>query len=301
MVPRLHRMRSRSVGSIRLNATTSDLTTPSQKARDLRKQLEEALQSSAAIRKTQSNLGKELTTFQWKIQERRANVQSSPGRSRFSTKSAPSSPQIVPQQTRDRSFYHRNCASPSVNSVENRSISGVTARTSQDRSPSKKEYEKSPIARIRDHSARRHLRDFRSSKGQLLLNNNDKEEKKDEKIAMDTLPHDVSIVDLVSKSTDNDVEIPKSIQVNEQQYPNIVDLVSMSHSYEEDNGTNESDIVMNYSDDDGKTTSTIQQQQIDSIISGLYQAESFISHSSGGGGTTPTSLRHHQRRMNAKK
>ena len=66
--------------------------TPSQKARDLRKRLDQALKTSAKIRNTQEQLGEELTTFKTRIQLQRdtsptASRASSLGRSGYSSRS----------------------------------------------------------------------------------------------------------------------------------------------------------------------------------------------------------------------
>jgi hypothetical protein len=60
----------------------SEASTPSQKARDLRKQLDQALKTSAAIRTTQERLGAELSNFKSKFQKQRESI--SPARSRGS-------------------------------------------------------------------------------------------------------------------------------------------------------------------------------------------------------------------------
>ena len=284
--PNLQRIRSHSVGSIGISQTASDLTTPSQKARDLRLQLEKALQSSAAIRNTQSKLGKELSTLQWKVQDRRVQTQSSPGRSRFSAKSAPSSPQILSGKVHDRNFYHRNCCSPLTGSCS-KQVEPVLRNQSATKSS---HANKSPIARIRERSARRHLRDFGTLKVQSAPSLNDTA--KAPVAVVDTLPHDVSIVDLVSKSNDSDEAVPQAVHVELPQFPSIVDLVSMSQdegSANHHDMDKSSDIIMNYSDDNDDDP--VQQKQIQSILSGLYQVESTLSQqpSSSSIGGTPTS------------
>ena len=277
MSPKLQRIRSHSVGSIGLHQTRSDLSTPSQKARDLREQLEKALQSSAAIRNTQAKLGKELSTLQWKVQERRVQ-----GQSRFSTKSAPSSPQVTESSARDRNFYHRNCCTPS------------TGKDSK--STTKGHFNKSPIARLRERSVRKNLREFGSLRSKRSLSvDATKRVPGSSYLVVDTLPHDVSIVDLVSRSSEFDGKQPT-------QFPSIGDLESMSQEDEDNKLDKSSDIVMNYSDDNDDDP--IQQQQIQSILSGLYQVESTVSQqqsSSFGGTPTSSSIRRTTSTKNSKK
>jgi len=55
---------------LRANSFGSENSTPSQKARDLRQQLDQALKTSAAIRSTQERLGAELTSFKTRFQHR---------------------------------------------------------------------------------------------------------------------------------------------------------------------------------------------------------------------------------------
>uniref|UniRef100_A0A6U3ALL2 Uncharacterized protein n=1 Tax=Entomoneis paludosa TaxID=265537 RepID=A0A6U3ALL2_9STRA len=50
---------------------STETTTPSQKARDLRKQLDQALKTSVAIRSTQETLNTDMTTFKEKLQNKR--------------------------------------------------------------------------------------------------------------------------------------------------------------------------------------------------------------------------------------
>ena len=149
---------------------------------------------------------------------------------------------------------------------------------------------KSPIARIRERSAR-HLKEFGSLKSQRSPAVNDTPKVPQTPLVIDTLPHDVSIVDLVSKSTDYDGEIPQTVNVELPQFASIVDLVSMSQDEGSENNNTvdkSSDINMNYSDDNDDP---IHQQQIQSIVSGLYQAESTLSQQqSGSFGGTPTSI-----------
>ncbi|GKY97167.1 hypothetical protein MPSEU_000675100 [Mayamaea pseudoterrestris] len=76
----------------RANSFGSETSTPSQKARDLRKQLDQALKTSAKIRTTQERLGAELTTFKSRIQQQRdlspaASRSASRGRSLSGTSS----------------------------------------------------------------------------------------------------------------------------------------------------------------------------------------------------------------------
>lgn len=69
---RLTRLKNHKSHYTRLRSSASaDSSHLSQKARDLRKQLENALETSAAIRSSQEKLGKELSVFKMKIQERR--------------------------------------------------------------------------------------------------------------------------------------------------------------------------------------------------------------------------------------
>jgi hypothetical protein len=53
--------------------TTAETTTPSQKARNLRQQLDQALHTSTMIRDTQERLGAELHTFKSRLEEQRRN------------------------------------------------------------------------------------------------------------------------------------------------------------------------------------------------------------------------------------
>ena len=68
----------------------SESSTPSQKARDLRKQIDQALKTSVAIRTTQERLGAELNTFKSRLHQQR---ETSPVRSRSSLRSGGASPQ----------------------------------------------------------------------------------------------------------------------------------------------------------------------------------------------------------------
>ena len=80
------------------SSVASDSTHPSSHARQLRRDLQLALDKSADIRYSQQQLGNDLTNFQAKLNERRSV---SAGRSR----SLPSSPA--------KSYYHRNCCNSS--------------------------------------------------------------------------------------------------------------------------------------------------------------------------------------------
>ena len=68
------------------SSVSQDSTTPSQKARNLRFQLDQALKTSSMIRSSQERLGAELSTFKSKMQEKRRSV--SPGRSIVSPRNA---------------------------------------------------------------------------------------------------------------------------------------------------------------------------------------------------------------------
>jgi hypothetical protein len=57
------------------SSSDSTRTTPSTKARDLRKQLDEALQASREIRKSHENLGTELSTFMSRFQEKNNEIE----------------------------------------------------------------------------------------------------------------------------------------------------------------------------------------------------------------------------------
>jgi hypothetical protein len=99
------------------------------------------------------------------------------------------------------------------------------------------------------------------------------------------------------------VEVPQSVNVELPHFPSIVDLVSTSQDDGHDNNNDtdkSSDIAMNYSDDN--EDDTIQQQQIQSILSGLYQVESTLSQQqSSSAGGTPTSIRHRNSLKHTKK
>ena len=87
-------------------------------------------------------------------------------------------------------------------------------------------------------------------------------------------------------------EVPQAVHVELPQFPSIVDLVSMSQdegSANHHDMDKSSDIIMNYSDDNDDDP--VQQKQIQSILSGLYQVESTLSQqpSSSSIGGTPTS------------
>ena len=105
-------------------SVTSDSTHPSAKARQLRKQLEDALETSAQIRSKNNQLGEDILSAQSRMQERRnsSRCHSAP----TSPKSAyyPSSRAAVGSPfssvTHTKSFYHRNCcASSSSSSLDN--------------------------------------------------------------------------------------------------------------------------------------------------------------------------------------
>jgi hypothetical protein len=60
-----------------LSATSSDTSTPSKKARDLRRQLNEAMQASQEIRISQAQLGAELKSFKSKYYKKNDQIEDS--------------------------------------------------------------------------------------------------------------------------------------------------------------------------------------------------------------------------------
>jgi hypothetical protein len=286
-----NRQRSRFVGSMGLNQSSSDMTTPSQKARDLRLQLERALQSSAASRTSNAKLGKDLTTFQSLIQERRAISLS--GRPRFTTQSAPSSPQVS-RTSSGRSFYHRNCVSPSC--IDRNVMECYGANLKPNSSSLTNVSTKSPIARIRELAGKRQNWDLRSSKIQMNgsapsakletvrpptivvdelssvvsivdLQINDTapsaklEPVRPPTIFVDELFSVVSIVDLVSKSSEDFGGNTEPIDLTEP-YTDLVDLVTKSGTFDDGSET-----ALDYSDDG--TPDSLQQYRSQRISPGF--------------------------------
>ncbi|GAX18377.1 hypothetical protein FisN_15Lh330 [Fistulifera solaris] len=93
----------------------SETTTPSQKARSLRYQLDQALKASAAIRNSQERLGMELHTFKNRLQLQRRELSPVRDQQSFSGYSHPSSVTSAsriherrPAASTNRRYYHRD-------------------------------------------------------------------------------------------------------------------------------------------------------------------------------------------------
>jgi hypothetical protein len=121
--------KSRDFSSLQVSSSFgSEASTPSQKARDLRKQLDLALKTSAAIRTTQERLGAELSNFKLKFQKQRESL--SPARSRGSPRSVP----LISPKTKSDSESHRDIqhpAFPSPTVTEQTIVSGETPQVKE--------------------------------------------------------------------------------------------------------------------------------------------------------------------------
>lgn len=124
----------RSRGITQSTSFGSETSTPSQKARDLRKQLDQALKTSAAIRTTQERLGAELSNFKQKFQQQReslspARSRGSPGR-RLSLSPAGSPKSAVSTgETREVRASESKASVPSPTATERTVVSGEAAPT----------------------------------------------------------------------------------------------------------------------------------------------------------------------------
>jgi hypothetical protein len=125
--------KSREFSSIQVSSSFgSEASTPSQKARDLRKQLDLALKTSAAIRTTQERLGAELSNFKLKFQKQRESL--SPARSRGSPRSLTL---VSPKTTLISEHHHgsQHAAFPSPTVTEQTIVSGETPQVKGGSSP----------------------------------------------------------------------------------------------------------------------------------------------------------------------
>ena len=252
--------RTHSTGSLHLRLVDSGIsngTTGSQKARDLRVQIEKALQSSAAIRDSQEKLGAELSSFKLKIQERRG-LSSPTATSPRTMRSAP----VSPQRTTRKSLFHRSSddsptsdaavaerepptfKSESTNEVDDSIATNVNAVAGN-----------SPIDRIRNRHAR-----YLSPRGEGSSSTSPT--KKSSGAQQKVVPKTITTTEKRPSGEDPPQQLPEEESASIH-YPQPINLVESA----------DSDTVLDYSDDEDDGNASTQLQQIESIVSGMRRGE----------------------------